>query len=121
MKTFSEILNDAAKDVKEIDIFQLKKLLDDDSKFSLIDIREDNELLHGKINKAEHIGRGVLEKSIEGHVFDREEEIVLYCARGVRSVLGCKSLQEMGYAKVFSLKGGIGDWINAGFPLVSND
>ena len=53
MKTFSEILNDAAKDVKEIDIYQLKKLLDDDSKFTLIDIREDNELLHGKINKAE--------------------------------------------------------------------
>ena len=121
MKTFSEIINEAAKEVKEIDIFELKKLLDDDSKFTLIDIREDNELLHGKINKAEHIGRGVLEKSIEGYSSNREEEIVLYCARGVRSILGCRSLQEMGYEKVFSLKGGIGDWINAGFPVVSND
>lgn len=121
MKTFSEVLNEAAKEVKEIDIFELKKLLDDDSKFMLIDIREDNELLHGKINKAEHIGRGVLEKNIEAYSSNRQEEIVLYCARGVRSILGCRSLQEMGYEKVFSLKGGIGDWINAGFPLVSND
>ena len=43
MKTFTEILNEAAKEVNEIDIFQLKKLLDEDYQFKLIDIREDNE------------------------------------------------------------------------------
>ena len=52
---------------------------------------------------------------------NREEEIILYCAGGVRSILGCKSLQNMGYKKVFSLKGGIGEWVTAEFPLVSND
>ena len=121
MKTFSEILNEAAKEVNEIDIFQLKKLLDDNYQFKLIDIREDNELLSGKINSAQHIGRGVLEKNIEASVPNREEEIILYCAGGVRSILGCKSLQNMGYKKVFSLKGGIGEWVTAEFPLVSND
>ena len=39
MKTFTEILNEAAKEVNEIDIFQLKKLLDEDYQFKLIDIR----------------------------------------------------------------------------------
>ena len=121
MKTFTEILNEAAKEVNEIDIFQLKKLLDEDYQFKLIDIREDNELLNGKINSAQHIGRGVLEKNIEANAPDREEEIILYCAGGGRSVLGCKSLQDMGYKKVYSLRGGIGEWINADFPLVPND
>lgn len=121
MKTFTELLNEAAKEVNEIDIFQLKKLIDENHSFKLIDIREDNELLGGKINTAQHIGRGVLEKNIEANAPDREEEIILYCAGGIRSILGCKSLQDMGYKKVFSLKGGIGDWINAEFPLVSND
>ena len=36
MKTFTEILNEAAKEVNEIDIFQLKKLLDEDYQFKLI-------------------------------------------------------------------------------------
>ena len=97
MKTFTELLNEAAKEVNEIDIFQLKKLLDENYSFKLID------------------------KNIEANAPDREEEIILYCAGGIRSILGCKSLQDMGYKKVFSLKGGIGDWINAEFPLVSND
>ena len=121
MKTFTEILNEAAKEVNEIDIFQLKKLLDEDYQFKLIDIREDNELLSGKINSAQHIGRGVLEKNIEANAPNREEEIILYCAGGVRSVLGCKSLQDMGYKKVYSLRGGIAEWINADFSRVPND
>jgi rhodanese-related sulfurtransferase len=41
----------------------------------------------------------------------------LYCASGFRSVLGSKSLKEMGFKKVYSLKGGISDWINAGFEI----
>ena len=35
--------------------------------------------------------------------------------KGVLHRPGAKSLNEMGYTNVFSLKGGISDWISAGF------
>ena len=116
-KSFTEKVNDAAREVQEIDIFQLKHLLESKYNFSLVDIREDDEIKLGVIEDSIHIGRGVLDRDIEAHISDHSEEIVLYCARGVRSILGAKTLQDMGYQKVFSLKGGISEWIESGFNL----
>lgn len=116
-KSFYDLVSEASTDVQEIDIFQLKQLIDSEYNFHLIDIREDNELNSGKIKNALHIGRGILDREIESHISDRSDEIVLYCAGGVRSILGAKTLQDMGYQKVFSLRGGISDWINSGFDL----
>jgi len=116
-KSFYDLVSEASTDVQEIDIFQLKHLIDREYNFHLIDIREDNELNSGKIKNALHIGRGILDREIESHISDRSDEIVLYCAGGVRSILGAKTLQDMGYQKVFSLRGGISDWINSGFDL----
>jgi rhodanese-related sulfurtransferase len=41
---------------------------------------------------------------------DRYDDIVLYCAGGVRSILAADALTKMGYTNVKSLKGGIGEW-----------
>ena len=116
-KSFSDLVNEAAKEVQEIDIFQLKHLIESKYNFALVDIREDNEIKTGVIENSIHIGRGVLDRDIEGYISDPTEEIVLYCARGVRSIVGAKTLQDMGYQKVFSLKGGITEWIESGFKL----
>ena len=116
-KSFSDLVNEAAKEVQEIDIFQLKHLIESKYNFSLVDSREDNDIKTGVIENSIHIGRGVLDRDIEGHIPDPTEEIVLYCARGVRSIVGAKTLQDMGYQKEFSLKGGITEWIETGFKL----
>ena len=117
MKTFSEILQNAAKHVQEVDVFQLKELLENGHNFHLVDIREDREWVNGKIKTAIHLGRGIIERDIEGNFPNRDDEIILYCAGGVRSILAAKSLQDMGYKKVFSLKGGIGEWQTTGFDI----
>ena len=92
----------------------MKEKIDNKKVIKLIDIREDREWVSGRIPAAIHAGRGILEKSIP-EIAAADDEIVLYCASGFRSVLGAKSLNEMGYTNVFSLKGGISDWISAGF------
>ena len=48
-KSFTEKVNEAAKEVQEIDIFQLKHLLESKYNFSLVDIREDEEIKSGVI------------------------------------------------------------------------
>jgi rhodanese-related sulfurtransferase len=116
MKTFQDLVKEALKFVPEVDIYQLKKKIESNKQIRLIDIREDREWVSGRIPTAHHIGRGVLEKGIR-EVANSEDEIILYCASGFRSVLGSKSLNEMGFNNVFSLKGGITDWISAGFEI----
>ena len=51
MKTFSEIIQAASKEVKEIDVYELKDFLDSNHDFHLIDIREDREWVNNIIKK----------------------------------------------------------------------
>ena len=62
-----------------------------------------------------------MERDIEGIVQDPTDMVVLYCAGGVRSVLAAHSLKEMGYTNVYSLKGGMQAWKQAGLPVVRNN
>ena len=72
MKTFSEILQNAAKHVQEVDVFQLKELLENGHNFHLVDIREDREWVNGKIKTAVHLGRGIIERDKIGRASCRE-------------------------------------------------
>ena len=116
MKNFQDLVQEALKNISEVDIYQLKEKIESNKQIRLIDIREDREWVSGRIPTATHIGRGVLEKGIS-EIADSDDEIILYCASGFRSVLGSKSLKEMGFTNVSSLKGGITDWITAGFEI----
>tara|TARA_B100000900_G_C20429385_1_gene654313 strand:- start:335 stop:691 length:357 start_codon:yes stop_codon:yes gene_type:complete len=116
MKNFQDLVQEALKNIPEVDIYQLKEKIESNKQIRLIDIREDREWVSGRIPSSYHIGRGVLEKGIS-QIADSEDEIILYCASGFRSVLGSKSLKEMGFNNVYSLKGGITDWISAGFEI----
>jgi rhodanese-related sulfurtransferase len=81
-----------------------------------IDVREPNEWNLGHLPNAIHIPRGQLESNIEARV-DRDEPIVLYCARGNRSALAADTLQQMGYTDVASMADGFGGWIDVGGPV----
>lgn len=41
----------------------------------------------------------------------------MYCGGGYRSVLAADALQQMGYANVVSMDGGIKGWRDAGYPM----
>ena len=48
---------------------------------------------------------------------DRAKPIAVYCARGASSAAAAKLLQKLGYQNVYSLKGGIFGWLEAGGVL----
>jgi sulfur-carrier protein adenylyltransferase/sulfurtransferase len=70
----------------------------------------------GRLPGAMHLPRGHLESNIEARV-GRDEEIVIYCARGNRSALAADTLQQMGYSKVSSMADGFGGWVAIGGPV----
>jgi len=108
--------------IKECTVSEVKGCLG--SETLLIDIREPAEFTRGHIPGAVHIPRGLLEfeilKVLErlGIVHDpANTDIVLYCGTGGRSALAAKSLDDMGFANVRSLDGGIVAWAEARLPL----
>lgn len=97
----------------EIDIDELGKMLADDQSLSLLDVREDYEVEGGVIKGAVHIPLSELD--------ERKDELdegrwVVYCAAGVRSKAGAETIKNKG--EVYSLKGGIEDWVAQGRPVV---
>jgi rhodanese-related sulfurtransferase len=82
-----------------------------------LDVREDHEFAKDHAKGARHLGRGILERDIEGLIADKQATIILYCGGGYRSALAAESLQQMGYRNVISMAGGIRAWRDAGFPM----
>jgi sulfur-carrier protein adenylyltransferase/sulfurtransferase len=115
----------AKSQIQEVSAAQLKQMLDNGNKPTVVDVRERDEFVQGHIPDAVFIPRGFLELQIEQHQPDRDKPVVLYCAGGVRSALAARNLKEMGYQHVISLIGGFNGWKNAGFsfkvPTFLND
>ena len=111
---FLKVVEDAKARVCELPVEDVKAKQDRGDTFVLVDVREESEWAKGRLPRAEHLGRGVLERDIEKKVPDRGREIVLYCGGGFRSALAAESLQRMGYRNVFSLAGGYRGWVDSG-------
>jgi len=116
---FLQIVQDAKKHVKELSVDQVKSMLDRNYRFVLVDVREESEWARDHLPGAVHLGKGIIERDVEQRIPDTRSEIVLYCGGGFRSALAAENLQRMGYTRVFSMDGGIRDWREKGYPLVS--
>ncbi|KAI8817773.1 Rhodanese-like domain-containing protein [Fimicolochytrium jonesii] len=122
---FASYLNTVRKNVKEITPQQLNAKLasapqqdgNAHTAFHVLDVREPQEWNKDCLPYALYTGRGCLERDIEGIVPDPYDNIVVYCAGGVRSILAADALQKMGYKNVASLSGGISQWKQDGYPL----
>ncbi len=116
---FLALVSDARTRIKECTVSDVKARLDRGERFHFIDVREDHEYAVDHAAGARHLGRGILERDVEGLIADKDAEIVLYCGGGFRSALSADSLRAMGYRRVLSMDGGIKAWRDAGYPLDS--
>ena len=83
----------------------------------LIDVREDHEWQEQHIPRAVHIPKDELVNVIEETIPDKEATIYLHCRGGVRSLYAADCLMNLGYQNVYSVDGGIMDWMGAGYPV----
>jgi len=111
MASFRELLARTKSEITEISPEEAETRL---GSVTFLDVREQDEYDAGTIPGAIHIARGFLESQVESRVPDRDAELVVYCAGGVRSAFAVKTLAEMGYTNVLSMAGGYGQWKNEG-------
>lgn len=118
---FAELVAETKMRIPAITSSQLRaRMLRGDSRFFVIDVREDSEWAQGHLPGAIHLSKGVIERDIERTVSDPDSPLILYCGSGTRSVLAADNLGRMGYTDVFNLEGGIRGWIAAGYPIVKD-
>tara|TARA_B100000029_G_C17501185_1_gene932704 strand:+ start:1113 stop:1484 length:372 start_codon:yes stop_codon:yes gene_type:complete len=118
-KGFLNLVEDALKDIPEVDVYQVQNKIEKDEEFNLIDVREDSEWNLGRIPKAIHMGKGIIERDIESMIQNKEVELILYCQGGFRSALAAESLKKMGYKNVYSMSGGFSAWVVNEFPILN--
>jgi len=114
---FLKIVEDAKSRVREISVLETRKKLEAGQVFQFIDVREDNEWQQGRAVGALHLGKGIIERDIEGTIPELNTEIVLYCGGGFRSALAADALQKMGYTNVYSMAGGYKEWLRQQGPI----
>ena len=125
IKSIQSLVSEAMSEIKTISADEAHKMMEDNN-CNLIDIREINELNKtGSVENSNHIPRGMLEIYLDPNsVFfqngklDKDKEMVLFCAGGVRSALAVKTLKEMGYDKISHIDGGFGSIANSKFKIV---
>ena len=114
---FLKLVDDAKSRIKETDVDEVKEKLDRGDKFLLVDVREESEFAKDHLPGAIHLGKGVIERDIEGRVPDLNTPMVLYCGGGFRSAMAADNLQKMGYTNVISMDGGVRGWREKNFPM----
>ena len=125
IKSIQNLVSKAMSEIKTINADEAYQKFENNN-CNLIDIREINELDNtGRVEGASHIPRGMLEvyldpnsPIIQNGQIDKNKELILFCAGGVRSALAVKSLKEMGYEKISHIDGGFAAMSNGKFKII---
>lgn len=93
--------------MKQISIRELKEWLADGRDFVLLDVRESYEREIFNIG-GNHIPTSELGQRIDE--IPRDKKVVLYCEKGIRSVIIIQRLESYGYDNLINLSGGMLAW-----------
>jgi len=114
-------LAEIRRHIQHIDTAELRRWVEGDEDFLLIDVRMPDEIAaDGHIDAPQYVNipRGWLEVRISEHALDGESTIVLHCGAALRSAYATDTLWRMGYVNVFNYRDGLNGWRDAGLPVV---
>jgi rhodanese-related sulfurtransferase len=95
----------------QMTVEELKAKLDAGEKVNLLDVREDDERLDFNIGGIHH--RLGLVQSLQLDPLedlDKNDQLVIYCRSGKRSMVAAMMLETAGFTNVANLAGGMLEW-----------
>lgn len=108
-KTGEDLVEDAKQQIDEVAPEQVREMQARGERVVYLDVREPNEWNLGRLPHAVHLPRGNLESKVEA-LIERNQRVVIYCARGNRSALAALTMKQMGYENVASMARGFQGW-----------
>jgi len=101
--------------MENITVEQLKARMDAGEKINLIDCREPSEYAEFNIG-GKLIPLGKIQSMQTEEIDDlKNEEVIIHCRSGKRSVTACLFLETLGFTHTVNVLGGVLDW-QAKFP-----
>ena len=88
---------------------EAKALMDSESEYIILDVREQYEYNEGHIPRAILIPYGEIADRAKKELLDKNQLIFVYCRSGRRSKIAAEELVKLGYTNVKEF-GGIIDW-----------
>ena len=104
------------EEIRTISVRDLKRKIDADEPFQLLDVREIFEHEIARIDGAKLIP--LREIGARAEELPREEQIIVHCHSGKRSAQAVRLLRERGFRHVYTLEGGIDAWSSEIDPTV---
>jgi rhodanese-related sulfurtransferase len=96
--------------MKNITVEELKLKIDSGEKINLIDCREPHEYVEANMGgKLVPLGK-IQTMQVEDLEDLKEEEVIIHCRSGQRSMMACLVLDQMGFKNTYNLVGGILAW-----------
>jgi rhodanese-related sulfurtransferase len=97
--------------MKHMTVDELKARLDSGEKMALIDVREPHEFAEGYIAGGKLVPLGKIQTMQVEELEDlKDEEVVVYCRSGRRSLMACLVLEQLGFKDTTNVEGGILAW-----------
>ena len=96
--------------MKNITVEELKAKIDSGEKVNLIDCREPHEYAESHIG-GKLIPLGKIQTMQVEEIEDlKDEEVIVYCRSGRRSMMACMVLDQLGFKDTYNVDGGILAW-----------
>ena len=94
----------------EISVEKLKARMDAGEKLNLLDVREPSEYAEFNIGGMLFPLGKIQGMQIEDIEDLRNEEVIINCRSGKRSMMACMMLEQMGFTNTVNVVGGVLDW-----------
>ncbi len=103
--------------IRQMEVDELKKILDKDANAVLIDVREEGEFKEVRAPRAQLLALSEFDPSNVSDVMKipKEQTIYLICKSGGRSLHAAQLLEQVGYNDLVNIAGGTTAWVQDGF------
>jgi len=102
---------------EDVDAKKFREILKKNKDVILLDVRSPDEFAEGHIKDANLVPLQLFNYIFLGGKGIKDKTILVYCRSGNRSRNAAKILDSWGIKKVYNLKGGILEWLRAGYKV----
>ncbi len=108
---------EAILEVKDISVDEAYNIINSGQDYIILDVRTPDEFKEGHIEGAVLIP--VLELENRLNELPKDKPIIVYCKIGGRSRNAANILVENSFTGIYNMTGGITDWVDKGYPTVT--
>lgn len=99
-----------SKKYKNINGDEFDNIVKNNKYILVLDVRTSDEFKSGHIPKSKNIPVNELRSRVSTLSLYKDEEVIIYCASGMRSSSASNILSKNGFNKIYNLSGGIGSY-----------